>query len=225
MKMTTKKTVAAVAGSTALLALAGFGFVGTGSGSATNGHGVEAHVVETGERAVASYGLDKVHSSVVFKIRHIGAANFYGRFNDFDGSFEFNEDSNELVSVSFEIPMESVDSNNGRRDGHLKSGDFFNVGQYPTASFESTGFTSTGEDTGTLTGNLTFMGETKEVTANVIDIATGVQGGTEKFGFEAQFSIKRSEFGVTSYLADDGGEDGALGNTVHLMVAVEAAKN
>jgi len=216
-----KKSLAVVGLAGTALVAAGWGFVGVGSESAVDGGAVES----LGTERAAAYSLDAVHSSVVFRIRHVGASNFYGRFNEFEGSFEIDEDTNEIVSVTFEIPMASVDTNNSRRDGHLKSGDFFTAGQYPTASFTSTGYESTGDDTGTLTGELTFMGQTREITADVVDIGTGMQGNAQKFGFEARFSFQRSDFGVTTYLADDGGDGGALGNTVDLMVAVEAVKD
>lgn len=186
---------------------------------------LETGSVATTVREATPYTVEAVHSSVLFKIRHVGATNFYGRFNEFSGTVGFDEDANELVDVSFEIPLDSVDSNNARRDGHIKSGDFFNVGQYPTARFESTGFTSTGDGTGTLTGKLTFHGETKDISADVIDIDTGVQGSTAKMGFEAHFTFKRADYGVTTYLDDNGGEDGPLGNSVTIIVAVEAAQD
>ncbi|MFG0306865.1 MAG: YceI family protein [Phycisphaerales bacterium JB040] len=216
-----KKSLAVVALAGSALVAAGWGYVGIGSEAAVNGGAVET----LGAERAAAYSLDAVHSSVVFRVRHVGAANFYGRFNEFEGSFEIDEASNQPVSVTFEIPMESVDTNNSRRDGHLRSGDFFNVGQYPTASFTSTGYESTGDTTGTLTGELTFMGQTREITAEVVDIGTGAQGDAKKFGFEARFSFDRSDFGVTSYLADDGGNDGPIGNTVDMMVAIEAVKD
>jgi len=181
--------------------------------------------VITAAREVTPYTVEAVHSGVLFRIRHVGASNFYGRFNEFSGTVGFDEDAGELVSVTFEIPMASVDSNNTRRDGHIKSGDFFNVGQYPTATFESTGYTATGEGTGTLAGKLTFHGVTREIAADVVDIGTGVQGDTPKMGFEAHFEFQRTDFGVTTYLADDGGEDGPLGNTVRIIVSVEATRD
>jgi len=186
---------------------------------------IEATTADITARQATPYTVEAVHSNVVFKIRHVGASNFYGRFNEFSGTVGFDEDAGELVSVSFTIPMGSVDSNNARRDGHIKSGDFFNVGQYPTATFESTGYAATGEGTGTLTGKLTFHGKTREISADVVDIGTGDQGGTAKMGFEARFAFQRTDYGITTYVADDGGEDGPLGNTVQIIVSVEAARD
>ncbi|MFT5424856.1 MAG: polyisoprenoid-binding protein YceI [Phycisphaerales bacterium] len=215
-------TTAGLLGSAALLV----GWTGTaGTADSTSSDRSTAETVTTTAREATPYTIEPVHSNVLFKIRHVGAANFYGRFNEFSGTVGFDEDAGELVSVNLVIPMESVDSNSARRDGHIKSGDFFNVGQYPTASFESTGYTATGDGTGTLTGNLTFLGETKEISADVVDIGTGVQAGTPKVGFEAHFEFQRTDYGSTTYVADDGGEDGPLGNTVQIIVAVEAAKD
>ncbi|MFG0328193.1 MAG: YceI family protein [Phycisphaerales bacterium JB037] len=211
-----------------LIALAGVSLVSfAGIAAATlgaSGKDAAAPALERGvPTGLASYSVDPVHSSVVFKVRHVGAANFYGRFNEIKGSLQFDEGSGELSGVSIEIPIESVDSNNERRDAHLKNADFFNARQYPTASFTSTGFTKTA-DGGVLTGEFTMHGVTREIKAKVVDFGTGMQGPTEKMGFEAQFTVTRSDFGMTKYLAEDGSDSGPLGNRVTIIVAIEANK-
>ena len=168
------------------------------------------------------YGVDNVHSSVIFKIRHAGMANFYGRFNELKGEIHFDAADVTNSRMSFTVPTASVDSGNTSRDNHLKNADFFNARQFAEITFVSTGIEATGDGVYEMTGDLTLQGETRPVTARLTDVTTGKVRENDAIGFEAVFSIKRSEFGMTKYLAPDGGEDGALGNTVELIVAVEA---
>lgn len=169
------------------------------------------------------YTVDTVHSNVIFKIRHAGVSNFYGEFTGFSGQVRFDKGDFTTSSVSFEIEIDSVDTDNGKRDDHLKGADFFNARQYPTATFKSTSISDNGDGTYAMSGELTLYGQTKPITATVTDLSTGTMRGTPVMGFEAAFSIKRSDWGMTKYLADDGSEDGPLGNTVTITVAIEAA--
>jgi polyisoprenoid-binding protein YceI len=168
------------------------------------------------------YTVDLVHSSLVFKIRHAGIANFYGRFNDFSGETHFDAADPTNSRFDFTVQTASVDTGNKGRDDHLRNADFFNSRQFPTITFESTGVTQVSDGVYEITGDLTMQGETREVTARLTDIRTGKVRENDALGYEATFSIKRGDFGMTKYLAPDGGEDGGLGNTVDLIVAIEA---
>ncbi len=171
-----------------------------------------------GERMYAS---DPVHSSVVFSIRHGGVANFYGRFNDMDGEVHYNAESPADSRMAFTVQTASIDTNNNSRDGHLRQADFFNARQFPEISFVSTGISGS-EGGWVLNGELTLQGETRPISASLSGFDTGTFRNKDVLGFEARFDIKRSDFGMTKYLAADGGEGGGLGNTVTLIVAVEA---
>jgi len=178
-----------------------------------------------GATAAASYDVDPVHSGIFFRIRHSGVSNFYGRFNEFSGAFTFDPDNATSGEFAFEVQTSSVDTRNQKRDDHLRNADFFNSRQFPTITFKSTGVEHVSEDTYTLSGDLTLMGETKPVTAEFEWLGTGTgPGGNAIGGFEARFSIKRSDFGMSKYLAPDGSDSGGLGNNVDLIVSVEAAK-
>src|SRR5687768_12531453 len=85
----------------------------------------------TAVRAADSYQIDAVHSSVLFKIKHLGVADFYGRFNDVSGTVSFDNADPSKSSVALEVKVESVDTHNEKRDQHLKSPDFFNSKQFP----------------------------------------------------------------------------------------------
>lgn len=210
------KTIAAVVVSAGLIvAAAGLaGFAGEGA----------APTVAAAEMAADTWTIDTVHSGVGFTIRHAGVANFHGRFNDFGGSIGYDEESGAVTAVSFEIQAGSVDTNNAGRDKHIASADFFNARQFPTISFESTGVEAGDDGVWIVTGNLTLVGETKEITAKITDLTLGTFRGQPKLGFDASFSIKRTDFGLTKYVADNGGEDGGLGNTVTIELFAEAAQ-
>ena len=195
--------------------------LGALSGFSTSEAESRALVFETAA-AERLYAVDTVHSSLVFKIRHAGMANFYGRFNDFNGEVHFDAADPTKSRMAFTVQTGSVDTGNSSRDGHLRNADFFNSRQFPTIEFKSTGITEVSDGVYELTGDLTLQGETRPVTARLTEITTGKVRDNDAMGFEATFSIKRSDFGMTKYLAPDGGEDGGLGNTVELIVAVEA---
>lgn len=169
-----------------------------------------------------SFKVDTVHSSVVFKIRHNGVSNFYGRFNDFGGEFTF--DPEDLSAANFDISVKatSIDTGNDNRDGHLRTAEFFNVGDFGTISFKSTSVSNAdGKGMYSLAGDLTMLGTSKPITAKLEWIGTKDGGERMGFlgGFEATFTIKRSDFGMNY-----GIERGALGDEVTLFVAIEGRK-
>lgn len=168
------------------------------------------------------YTVDTVHSTILFKIRHGGVANFYGQFTGFSGSVGHHPDDFTKSSIEFEVKIDSVNTNNKGRDDHLRNADFFNARQYPTASFKSTEITEGSAGNYILKGDLTLYGQTKPIVAELVDVSTGSVRGKGALGFEARFPITRTEWGMTKYVADDGTDNGPLGNTVTVIVAVEA---
>jgi polyisoprenoid-binding protein YceI len=163
----------------------------------------------------AVFTIDPVHSSLVFKIQHMGVANFYGRFNEMSGTY------NPEVNGSFNIQVKtaSVDTRIPKRDDHLRSPDFFNVNEFPTIEFKSTKVEKAGENKLRVTGDLTFHGETKPITVHMtVFPAKDTQQGF-KGGVETTFTIKRTDFGMDTYVAN-----GALGDEVQITVAIEGAK-
>jgi len=176
-------------------------------------NGEEAPAEGPAAQAVAAmYVVDTVHSTALFRVHHFGAGQFWGRFNDLSGEILTGENS-APVTISVTIKTESIDTNNDRLDGHLKTPDFFSAREYPEMTFTSTSIEPAGEGIYTLTGDLTIRGVTKPVTAELEH--TGTRGG--KIGFEARFTVTRSEFGVNY-----GVENGALGNETKVIVGLEA---
>ena len=217
MKKTHALIVSAIGLTAAGAGLAGF----TSSISTTTSAALESTVESI---AAEAYTVDAVHSSVLFKIRHGSVSNFYGRFNKLSGSIDFDQGDVTNSSMSFVIPASSVDTNNKDRDDHVKNAEFFNARQYPEIKFESSTISEVSEGVYALTGNLSFHGETKEITAELAEVRTGTFRGKPVMGFEANFSIKRSDYGITKYLAEDLSDNGPLGNTVDITVAIEAVK-
>jgi polyisoprenoid-binding protein YceI len=167
-----------------------------------------------------SFEIDASHSAVIYRIKHLGVAYNYGRFNDVSGSFVFDADEPEASSISVEIDTASVDSGNEKRDNHLRSPDFFNAKQFPTATFESTSVRKTGPSVYEVTGDFTMLGQTMPITATINKTGEGKDPwGGFRSGIETTFTIKRSDFGMM-YMVENGG----LGDEVRLTVALEGIR-
>ncbi|MGI8979426.1 MAG: YceI family protein [Pirellulaceae bacterium] len=172
----------------------------------------------TTAQAAESYSVDPVHSSVSFGISHAGISDIHGRFNEFSGTFVIDKDDPSKSSFTLDIKVASVDTNNAQRDKHLRAPDYFNDKQFPTLSFKSTKVKAT--DAGyDVTGDLTLHGVTKPITLSLKGGHKVVEfpKGTPRIGVTSSVTIKRSEFGMTTEL-------GGLGDDVHIIVGLEAAK-
>jgi polyisoprenoid-binding protein YceI len=160
-----------------------------------------------------------VHSGVTFQIKHADVSWIPGRFNEFAGEFTLDPADPAKSSFKMTIKPDSVDTNNAKRDGHLKSPDFFNTKQYPTIEFASTSV-APAEGGYQVTGNLTFHGETKPVTfvlkgGNETEFPKGVK----RTGYTTNFTIKRSDFGVAKKVGEK-----MLGDDVWVNISFEATK-
>lgn len=214
-----KHTINILIATTALIATAG---AMVGWNSINSQTEIQENTNTAVSTTIREYKVDPVHSNVVFKIRH-GVSNFYGHFNEINGSIKFDKDHMENSSMTFTVSTESVDTHNDDRDGHVKGSDFFNVRQYPEATFTSTSIKALGDGVYSLTGELTLHGITKTIDAKLLDIRTGKFRRSDVIGVEARFKFKRSEFGMTKFLDTDNPESGPLGDTVEMIVAIEAA--
>jgi polyisoprenoid-binding protein YceI len=167
--------------------------------------------------AADTYSADAVHSSIVFRVKHMNTTFFWGRFNDLGGTFTLDPADPSQTKLQFQVKTASVDTANAKRDQHVKSLDFFNVVEFPTASFTSKSATKAGEGYDVV-GDLTLHGVTKPVTVRVTPTGSG-RGptGASIAGIEATFSIKRSDFGMSNMV-------GPLGDDVWVSVCVEGIK-
>jgi polyisoprenoid-binding protein YceI len=167
--------------------------------------------------AADTFKIDPVHSSVIFSIKHLGVADFYGRFNDVSGTVVFDQADPSKSSVEVTVPVESVDSHNDKRNQQLKSPDFFNAKQFPVIVFKSKSVEASG-DNYKVTGDLMLHGVTKPLT---LEIKKGAEGkgmqGEIRGGGETQFTIKRSDFGMNFM-------QGPLGDEVNVILSLEGVK-
>jgi polyisoprenoid-binding protein YceI len=157
--------------------------------------------------AAETYKLDPAHTSVVFRIKHLGVAYVYGRFNGPTGAFVFDESSPSKNSIQMQVDAQNVDTAVQKRDNHLKSPDFFNAGEHPLITFKSTSVKKSGKDSYEITGDLTLLGKTKPITVKALQTGTGKDPwGNYRRGFETSFTISRSDFGMDfmmKVVADD----------------------
>ncbi|RDV26778.1 YceI family protein [Alteromonas aestuariivivens] len=174
----------------------------------------------TGAANSADYVVDTkgAHASINFKIQHLGYSWLTGRFNEFSGTFSYDEDKPETSSVSISIQTDSVDSNHAERDKHLRGDDFLAVDDYPEAKFVSSSVVPQDDGSMQITGNFTFHGVTKPITIMAYKIG---EGEDPWGGYRAGFS------GTTSFALKDYGIDYDLGpasQVVELSLHVEGVR-
>ena len=169
----------------------------------------------------AEWGLDPVHSAVEFSVRHLAISKIKGKFKDFDAKMVFDGKAVENGSAEFTIQVASIDTDNEKRDNHLKSSDFFAAEENPTITFKSKKVTAVKDGKFQITGDMTMRGVTKEVTfdCELHGVVKGPMGGT-RAGFSAETTINRHDFGVSwSKTLDAGGL--VVSNDVKLTLELE----
>lgn len=158
-----------------------------------------AALVPLSQAQAADYNVDTEgqHAFVQFKINHLGMSYILGSFEEFDGQLSYDEDDVDASAVEFEVQVNSLNSNHAERDRHILSSDFLNASEYPTASFVSTGFESTGDNEGVVTGDLTLHGETQEIEMPVTLIGQGEDPwGNYRAGFEGSTMLNLGDYGI-----------------------------
>ncbi|HEX8082616.1 MAG TPA: YceI family protein [Jatrophihabitans sp.] len=167
-----------------------------------------------------TWSIDPVHSDVSFSVRHMMVSKVKGRFGSFSGTIVTAENPADS-SVTAEIDLSSIDTNNAQRDDHIRSRDFFEVEKYPTMTFASTSLKADGADY-LLTGDLSLKGVTKGVTLKLElnGIGPDAYGGT-RAGFSAKTEISRKEFGVDIDMPMDGGGV-VIGDKISITLEIEA---
>lgn len=161
---------------------------------------------------------EKAHASINFRIQHLGFSWVYGRFNDFAGTFNYDEKRPQETRVAVTIDAASIDTNHAERDKHLRSPDFFDVKRFPEAKFVSTGYKPLDMDKGELTGNLTLRGVTRPVTIDVTQVGAGHDpwGGYRR-GFHGTTTLTMADFGIPYNL-------GPSAREVVLMLSIEGIR-
>lgn len=167
-----------------------------------------------------TYEIDASHSSATFSIRHI-VSQVKGRFTQVSGSVVYDPKEPEKATVTARIPAASINTDNERRDTHLKSADFFDVATHADITFQSRSVKKDGDKL-EVTGVLTMRGVEKEVTLSVETLGVAEAMGGVRAGFEATTTINRKDFGISWNRAlDQGGF--VLGDEVKVTLSIEAA--
>lgn len=173
--------------------------------------------------ATGIYNFDKAHSSIGFRVKHMGLVDVPGYFRDFTGTVNYNGKDVTKSSVEFTAKMESVDTGVAPRDKHLRNADFFEVEKYPEMTFKSTKIEKKGKNY-VMTGDLTMKGVTKQVSLplTVAGFVTDAKGGT-KMGAVAETTINRRDFGV-NYGSNMPNGVATLSDDIKVVLNIEANK-
>ncbi len=166
-----------------------------------------------------SFKVDTTHSACIFRVKHAGAAFFYGRFNHVEGELALDEDDLATAEVTIRVKADSVDTAVEGRDKHVRSPDFLDAAQFPWITFKGEEFERAGDNAFTVRGQLELRGVSKPIEMRVEHTGTGEFRGSTRVGYETTFAIKRSEFG-----SNYGIEAGALGDEVRLTFGLEMIK-
>lgn len=179
---------------------------------------LSAAFLTTQAGASDSYKVDPVHSSAIFRAKHVGASYVWGRFNDPAGILVLDAADPTKCSFTVDIQVAKIDTHNEQRDSDLKSPTFFDAKEYPVISFKSTAVKK-GEGTVLqVTGDLLMHGTTRSITVPVELVGTGeFPPGTKRAGVEATFSVKMSDYGIK-------GMPGAVSDEIKIIVALEGTR-
>ncbi|CDP89833.1 MULTISPECIES: YceI family protein [Mycolicibacterium] len=168
-----------------------------------------------------TWAIDPVHSSINFSVRHLMVSKVRGSFETFSGDVVVAEDG--TPSVSATIDVTSIDTRNEQRDAHVRSADFFDAENYPTATFVSTGVRPDGDDY-IVDGDFTLKGVTKPVSLKLE--FNGVNPGMGQgpvAGFEASVVLNRKDFGIDIDMPLETGGT-VVGDKVTITLEIEAVK-
>ncbi|MGA5899536.1 YceI family protein [Streptomyces venetus] len=144
------------------------------------------------------YTIDPAHSTIGFVARHAMVTNVKGSFQDFTGTLHLDGADPSRSTASIDVVMDSIETGNADRDGHLKSADFFKTDEFPNMTFRSTKAEDLGGGDYRVTGELTILGTTRPLSIDLeFNGAAKDPFGNERVGFEGKAEILRSEWGLT----------------------------
>ncbi len=164
--------------------------------------------------------IDKAHSNISFEVTHFFTA-VPGKFNDYSSEIYFDPENLDESSISVDIKVNSIDTDNEKRDGHLQSDDFFNAAEYPSITFESNEIISKGDNNFVAKGTLTIK-ETSadfEIPFTLLGVQDHpMQENTMVAGMESLFTLDRTDYGVG---VDDWAATTVVGDEVSVKLALE----
>jgi polyisoprenoid-binding protein YceI len=172
-----------------------------------------------------AWNIDTAHSEVTFSIRHMMISNVRGQFKKFSGNIAIDEANPTNSSVDVTIDVASIDTRDEKRDGHLTSPELFDAATFPTIAFKSTSISVGGTNIGTIFGDLTIKGITRQIALDVTFSGKAKSPwGTTSAGFSATTKINRTYFVLTWTVALETG--GILvGEEVTINIEVEAVQS
>ena len=172
---------------------------------------------------MAKWNVDLDHSTIGFQVSHMVISKTNGKFTDYRGYIEMDPDGKKVSKIEAVIQSKSVFTDHEKRDGHLRSPDFFDVEKHPTMTYTMKSYEKSG-DTYTAVGNLTLLGVTKELTlvGSFNGIAQDPWGNT-RAGFTGEGTINRQDFGMKfSKTLDNGGL--LVGDEIKITLEIECIK-
>ncbi|MGR9091752.1 MAG: YceI family protein [Gammaproteobacteria bacterium] len=171
----------------------------------------------SGTAGAADYAVDRSHAFIQFRISHLGYSVLAGRFNDFDGTFKWDQSDPAASAINMSIKTASIDTNWAERDKHIRGEDFLDVKQFPVATFTSSKFTGDAQR-GKLEGVLTLHGVSQPVTLDVHAVGEGDDPwGGYRAGFAGTTTINRTDFGISYDL-------GPAANTMEFDLFIEGIR-
>ncbi len=167
------------------------------------------------------WNIDPIHSEINFKVKHLVVSTVSGTFRKFNATIEGAKDDFSDATITFEADINSIDTKNEQRDGHLKSADFFDTAKYPALTFVSRNVSKLSDHELRVTGDLTLKGVTKNISLDVIYNGTiNGFGGSRVAGFEISGKLNRFDFGLQwNALTEAGGV--VVSNEVKIEILAE----
>ena len=169
---------------------------------------------EPGTVKAGSYAVEPGHTQVGFTLLHLGFSYYSGVFSNVSGTLHLDPSHPDASRLVVSIPIDSVATTSAKLDGELKGAEWFDAARYPSATFASTRITPMGHDAARVDGTLTLHGVSEPETLTVHFVGAGVNPLDKKYtvGFEAVGTIRRSQFGVKTYVP-------LVGDDVRLSIA------
>jgi polyisoprenoid-binding protein YceI len=183
----------------------------------------QAAMTPVDEMPAGTYTLDKAHASLTWKVSHLGLSNYTARFTSFDATLDFNPTDPEKSKLNVTVDPTSLETDYPFADKKdfdkvlIDEQQWFNTRNFPKITFESITIERTGDNTGKVTGDLTFLGVTKPLTLDVVFNGSMAKQPFSKqpvLGFSATTTMKRSDWGMTTYVP-------TIGDEVELLIEVE----
>jgi len=168
--------------------------------------------------SLGDFAIDPERSSIVFRVKHLGITFVSGRFNRAMGRYVSPDDETGKAEIDIRVRVMDIDSGNAVRDEHLRGPDFFHAEKYPWITFKSVSIESLNTESFKVAGDLSFHGVTRRITIEALKTGAREDGqGQIRMGFQAEFTIRRSDYGMKHML-------GGIGNRVQLTVNVEGVR-